>query len=112
LWFYQTARTHSNFYESCELRNAIVPLAAKLSLTAAEKGAARIKLAAWKTILEDELANTREARPLVQQDMRLDCYYGGDHTFPHGEKMIRAKLTILQSEINEYLPSLGKKFAD
>ena len=68
-----------------------------------------MKLAAWKKILEDELANTREALPLIQQDMRLDPYFGGDHTFPHGEKMIEAKLKILQSEIDEYLPSLAAK---
>ena len=44
--------------------------------------------------------------------MRLDCYYGGDHTFPHGEKMIQAKLAILQQEITEYLPSLRVKLLD
>jgi hypothetical protein len=109
LWFYHTARTHANFYESCELRNSILSLAAKPSLTADGKQNAQVKLAAWKELLEDELANTREALPLIQQDMRLDCYYGGDHTFPHGEKMIEAKLKILQNEIHEYLPSLASK---
>jgi hypothetical protein len=66
-------------------------------------------LAHWRKILEDERENTREAVPLIQQDMRLDCYYGGDHTFPHGEKMIQAKLAILHQEITEYLPSLQEK---
>jgi hypothetical protein len=109
LWFYHTARTHSNFYESCELRDAIVKLVAKRELTADERNDANLKLSAWKKILQDELANTREALPVIQQDMRLDPYYGGDHTFPHGEKMIEAKLKILQAEINEYLPSLAAK---
>jgi DNA gyrase/topoisomerase IV subunit B len=62
--------------------------------------------------LEDERDNTREALPLIQQDMRLDPYYGGDHTFPHGEKMIEAKLAILKQEISDYLPSLRKKLLE
>jgi hypothetical protein len=43
--------------------------------------------------------------------MRLDPYYGGDHMFSHGEQMIEAKATILQSEISEFLPSLVAKLA-
>ncbi len=110
LWFYHTARTHSNFYESCQLRDALSALAAKASLSAEEKTDALTKLAHWKKILEDERENTAEALPLLQQDMRLDPYYGGDHTFPHGEKMIAAKLAILQQEISGYLPSLEARF--
>jgi hypothetical protein len=111
LWFYHTARTHSNFYESCELRDAIAALTKKRTITTDEKNVANTKLAAWKKILEDEFTNTREALPLIQHDMRLDCYYGGDHTFPHGEKMIEAKLKILEQEISEYLPSKSAKLA-
>ncbi len=111
LWFYHTARTHSNFYESCQLRNALAVLVNKASLSAEDKSDAKNKLARWKKVLEDELENTREALPLLQQDMRLDPYYGGDHTFPHGEKMIEAKLPILQKEISEYLPSLAAKLS-
>jgi hypothetical protein len=111
LWFYHTARTHSNFYESCEFRDAVAALAKKPTLTVAEKVNASEKLVRWKAILEDELENTRQALPLIQKDMRLDPYYGGDHTFPHGANMIEAKLVILQKEISEYLPSLAKKFS-
>jgi hypothetical protein len=112
LWFYHTARTHSNFYESCQLRDALASLSKKTPLKSNEKLEAAQMLARWQKILEDERENTREALPLIQQDMRLDCYYGGDHTFPHGEKMIQAKLAILQQEITEYLPSLRKKLVD
>jgi len=80
-----------------------------MPLKADEKTKASRMLASWLKILEDEQENAREALPLIQQDMRLDPYYGGDHTFPHGEKMIQAKLAILQQEITEYLPSLQVK---
>jgi hypothetical protein len=43
--------------------------------------------------------------------MRLDPYYGGDHTFSHGEEMMKAKLKILQEELSTYLPSLEAKLA-
>jgi hypothetical protein len=112
LWFYHTARTHSNFYESCRLRDKLAELINKKSLKADEKNEAKQMLASWQKVLENERANTREALPLIQRDMRLDPYYGGDHTFPHGEKMIQAKLAILQQEITEYLPSLRAKLVD
>ncbi|HVT30476.1 MAG TPA: hypothetical protein VHE81_20875 [Lacipirellulaceae bacterium] len=110
LWFYHTARTHSNFYESCRLRDALTALSAKPNLSAREKADAMAMLAAWKNVLEDERQNTKQALPLVQHDMRLDPYYGGDHTFSHGAQMIEAKLAILQQEIDDYLPSLAAKF--
>src|SRR4029077_17718441 len=81
LWFYHTARTHSNFYESCRLRDALARLSKKVPLKANEKKKAAELLASWLKILEDERENTREALPLIQHDMRLDPYYGGDHTF-------------------------------
>jgi hypothetical protein len=109
LWFYHTARTHSNFYESCRLRDALGELSKNMPLKADDKTKATQMLASWLKILVDEQENTREALPLIQQDMRLDPYYGGDHTFPHGEKMIQAKLGILHKEITDYLPSLKAK---
>ena len=47
----------------------------------------------------------------MRADVRLDPYYGGDHTFPHGAETINAKLDILQREISEYLPSLETQLA-
>ncbi len=110
-WFYHTARTHANFYESCQLRDALAALLDKSPRSAAERAEALGKLRRWKEVLEDERANTTEALPLLAADMRLDPYYGGDHTFPHGQEMIKAKLEILQQEISEYLPSLAAKFS-
>ncbi len=111
LWFYHTVRTHSNFYESCQLRDAVLAIINKPDMSANEKAEVTKKLVRWKDVLMDELENSREAAPLLQQDMRLDPYYGGDHTFSHGEAMIDAKLGILQKEMSEYLPSLAEKIA-
>jgi hypothetical protein len=41
--------------------------------------------------------------------VRLDCKYGGDHTFSHTADMIRAKLGILESEIAGVLPALAAR---
>ena len=59
-------------------------------------------------MLLDEKANAAEALPVMEKDMRLDFYYGGDHTFSHGSEMIRAKLEILDKEIGEFLPLLAR----
>jgi hypothetical protein len=63
-------------------------------------------IARWKRVLEDERLNTTDALPLIRRDMRLDPYYGGDHTFSHGEEMMGAKLQLLDEELSNYLPSL------
>ncbi len=110
-WFYHTARTEANFYESCQLRDSIGAIMKKQQRSADELADARQKLVRWRKVLDDELANTTEALPLMQADMRLDPYYGGDHTFPHGAATIKAKLQILRQEISEYLPSLEAKLA-
>ncbi|MEX2309764.1 MAG: hypothetical protein WD738_19480 [Pirellulales bacterium] len=111
LWFYHTARTHANFYESCQIRNSITAMVAKSTRSPDELQNARMLMARWKEVLEDEKRNTEEALPLIQRDMRLDPYYGGDHTFSHGEAMIKAKLEILQDEISNYLTSLEAKLS-
>jgi hypothetical protein len=111
LWFYHTARTHANFYESCQIRDSLAPLLSKSSLSTDERQNAEKLMARWKEVLVDEQTNTAEALPLLQRDMRLDPYYGGDHTFSHGEDMIQAKLAILQEEISQYLPSLEEKLS-
>ncbi len=111
LWFYHTARTHANFYQSCALRESIAELLNKPALSAEEKAAGLEQMARWKRILEDERQNTKQSRPLVERDMRLDPYYGSDHTFSHGQEMIDAKLVLLEEEIRRYLPSLAAKLS-
>jgi hypothetical protein len=106
LWFYHTARTHANFYESCQLRDAVTALAAKSARTPEEQQNARTLIARWKQVLEDERQNTTDALPHIRRDMRLDPYYGGDHTFSHGEAMMGAKLQLLDEELSKYLPAL------
>ncbi|HEY3395627.1 MAG TPA: hypothetical protein VGK58_23195 [Lacipirellulaceae bacterium] len=106
LWFYHTARTHANFYESCQLRDAVAALTAKPAHWPEEIENARALIARWKRVLEDERQNTTDALPLIRRDMRLDPYYGGDHTFSHGEEMMGAKFELLEEELSSYLPSL------
>jgi len=112
LWFHHTAHTHSNFYRSCAIRSAITALLAKPVLSAEDRKSGLAQIGEWKKILEDEKNNTQQALPLLQQDMRLDPYYGGDHTFQHGADMINAKLALLVEELTVYLPSLELRFAD
>ena len=106
LWFYATARTHANFYEACQLRDQFKTL----SLT---DPTAKDKLKAvydrWLEVLKDEKQNVAEALPIVEADMRLDCYYAPDVSFSHISDIIRAKTKILNHEINEYLPSMWKQ---
>lgn len=100
-WFYHTARAQANFHESCLLRDR---LAGEID---AEE--ARRLLARWHDVLRDEEANAAAALPLMQEDMRLDWHYGSDHSFPHGEAMLRAKLALIADEIAVYLPALAKR---
>ena len=110
-WFYHTARAEANFYESCQLRDRLLAFAKRppTEKTAAEIARMRPEYDRWRAVLLDEKANAAEALPVMEADMRLDFYYGGDHTFSHGAEMIRAKLQILEKEIDEFLPSLARR---
>lgn len=92
-WFHHTIRSVANFYDSCDIRDRLPN----------EKDPAQIKrdLACWLEVLRDEKANSEAALPVMESDVRLDMYYGTDHTFSHGADMIRAKLVILEEEIND-----------
>jgi hypothetical protein len=108
-WFYRTARTESNFSKSCRYRHELVPLSRRDSLSQEEKEKARELLNSWRKVLIDERENTGAAVGLAEADCRLDFFFRGDHSFPHVTDMLHAKLRILDTEINEYLPSLAKK---
>ncbi len=106
-WFYHTARTQANFYESCQLRDSLRQLAKLPERSNEQRQQAKKDYTRWQVVLRDELENTQQALPVMEGDMRLDFYYGGDHTFPHGADMMRAKLDILQHEIDVVLPELA-----
>ncbi|MHB8861242.1 MAG: beta-N-acetylhexosaminidase family protein [Pirellulaceae bacterium] len=110
-WFYHTARTQANFYESCPLRDALLEFADRPDKEEADRDRIRAMFERWKQVLWDEKANAEEALPVVEADMRLDCYYGIDHAFPHTADMIRAKLDLLTREINETLPGIEQRCA-
>ena len=108
-WFHFTARTHANFYESCMIRDRLVAVAEKTQKTPEELAEAKKRWIRWQEVLVDEQENTRRALPFVEGDMRLDCYFGGDHTFPHAADMMRAKLGIMRVELDTYLPAIAGK---
>ncbi|MEM2935672.1 MAG: hypothetical protein QW231_00655, partial [Candidatus Bathyarchaeia archaeon] len=108
-WFYHTARTEANFYESCQLRDQLLAFASQGTKKPDDITKAFKIYDRWREVLLDERANAAEALPVMEADMRLDFYYGGDHTFPHGTDMIQAKLRILDQEINEFLPALAQR---
>ncbi|MBN1909970.1 MAG: hypothetical protein JW818_09545 [Pirellulales bacterium] len=105
-WFYHTTRTVANFYTSCRLRDRLLVLREKEALSDEERIRGEKLCDEWLAVLKDEQENAQAALPLVQRDMRLDFYYGGDHTFPHAADMIRAKLERLQEEIKVFVPSV------
>ena len=105
-WFYHTARAHANFYESCMLRDALLAEGAATSIPREELQA---KYNRWKAVLEDEWANATAAMPVAEADVRLDWYYGGDHTFPHAVDMLKAKMAMTQQEIEVFLPSVATR---
>ena len=99
-------RTQVNFCRSCLLRDEVVPLTAKRDLAPEEREHAQTLLQQWRTVLEDEMANTRAAAPIPRADVRLDCYYRGDHMFNHLWDMVAAKEQLLQAELDTFLPGL------
>jgi hypothetical protein len=105
-WFYLIARTEANFYTSCRLREQVLALAERPQLSEAERQDARMLYEQWRNVLLDEQHNARAALPVMENDPRLNFRYGGDHSFTDGAEMIRVKLTLIDHEINTFLPSL------
>ncbi len=108
-WFYHTARTEANFYESCLLRDRLLALASQRSKTRKEVDEALKLHKRWHQVLMDEQRNVIEAIPVAKADMRLDWYYGRDHTAPHAADMLHAKLKLLRKEIHDFLPSVRRR---
>jgi len=106
-WFYHTARAEANFYESCQLRDRVLKLAAQTPRATEESAVGAKLLARWREVLLDEQQNTAQARPVMAGDMRLDYYFGGDHTFSPGVDVLDAKLKLLDRELGEFLPKLA-----
>jgi len=108
-WFYHTARTTANFHESCRLRDGLLSPARGESSRGGDAGDTLEDWEQWAQVLEDERDNTEAAVPVAEADMRLDFYYGSDHTFPHLAEMLAAKLEIIDGELEEFLPSVGER---
>jgi hypothetical protein len=108
-WLYHSVRTQVNFCKSCKIRDALIPLASKGALGVEEQNRAKALHGAWKALLQDELENTLEAAPISRADVRLDCYYRGDHMFNHLWDMLDAKVLLLRHELDVFLPQIARQ---
>ena len=84
----------------------MLALAAQKQRSATEAAEIQDTLKHWREILLNEQTNARAAVPVIAADVRLDWYYGGDHTFPHAADMLRTKLELLDWELDTFLPQL------
>ena len=108
-WFYHIARTHANFYESCQLRDFLTEFATRNSPSAADISEAQSRYDRWRAVLTDERANTLAAIPVVEKDPRLDVRNGWGVVLAPAPEMMRAKLALLDHELNDYLPAVATR---
>jgi len=108
-WFFHTARTQANFYESCLLRDRLLGFAERERRTPDEIENAQSAYDRWRAVLVDEKDNAAESLSVMQSDVRLDFYYAEEHAFAHGADMIRAKLELIDRELAVFLPVLAKR---
>lgn len=109
-WFYHTARTHANFYESCQLRDYLLPLAVQNPGTPGELTEAQTKYDRWRAVLEDERENTETAITVVEQDSRLDVHNTADGVaLAPAVVLLREKLRMLDHELSIFLPSVAEQ---
>jgi hypothetical protein len=112
-WLYHTFRSTANYYESCLLRDKLLGLAKTQQQSSRKTAEGRELYTRWRNVLLDERENAIAAIPVMAADMRLDFYYGfAGRAAPgqaHGADMIRKKLELLETEINEFLPALAKR---
>lgn len=109
-WFYHTARTHANFYESCQLRSFLLAFVESDSRTPEDMIKARTNYERWREVLKDERENTKAAIPIVEQDSRLDVHNARNGAaLAPAKDLMREKLELLDHELNVFLPSLAAK---
>jgi len=110
-WFYHTARTHANFYESCRIRDFLAPLArAGGTLSPEDAEAARATYQRWREVLDDERQNTLAAIPVVERDSRLDLHHSDNgRALGHAVALMRAKLDLLTHEREVFLPGVARQ---
>lgn len=109
-WFYHTARTHANFYESCMLRDFLLAFAKRDTKTGEEMAEAKTKYDRWRAVLEDERKNTQTAIVIVTRDSRLDVHNTRDGAaLAPATDLMRKKLALLNHELEVFLPCCAEK---
>jgi len=108
-WFYHTARTIGNFYESfrltCKLKNLIevISTASSEEIRKGENALERLK-----KVLHDEKQNALDAVIIAGKDARLETLYRVDHSFSKLTDMLHAKIELIDKQIAEEIPKLEK----
>ena len=107
-WFYHTARTHANFYESCRLRKSLLKYAAGDTRSPEETAKARSDYDRWCDVLENERENTKAAILVVGKDSRLDVHNTRDGAaLAPAKELMREKLGLLKHELEVFLPHVA-----
>jgi hypothetical protein len=98
-WFWHTARSTANFYESHRLREC----AASRTIGRPQALACHTQLIG---LIDDERSNATAALMVVQNDPRVDLFYHPFLTLSHTEDMIKEKLRMLEHDRTIYLPGI------
>lgn len=108
-WFYHTARTLGNIYESFRLTGKlkewieINPLPSPEEIEKGEKTLKRLQ-----EIMLDEKQNALEAIPIAEKDPRIDTLHRGDHSFNSLIDMLHAKIKLIDQQVEEEIPLIEK----
>ena len=103
LWFYHTLRTCGNLYE---LNRIVMELKGERDKG---EGEIRRRIERLREILLDEKQNTLESLPIAQRDTRMEVQRG-DFSLYTLVDMMRAKLELLDVQIEVRLPELEKNY--
>ncbi len=109
-WFYHTARTHANFYESCQLRDNLLGLSNAPPLPPEDIAKARVNYDRWRAVLKNERENAEAALSIVAQDSRLDPHNTRDGApLEPAPDLLHEKLDLLDHELGVFLPALAQR---
>ena len=105
-WFYLTARTLGNVYESFRLTAELRKLAEiyRADNPIHAENAAKI-VERFKEVLTDEKYNTLLALPIAQMDPRIETLHRRDHSFSRLGDMLEAKIDLLDEQMKCCVPS-------
>jgi hypothetical protein len=105
-WLYHTVRTTANFYESCELRDALVAKEARVTNATNDEETAQRIVRRWREVLEDEESNARKSLSVRRKDVRL----GQILCYGLGIARLEAKLELIRNELTQTWPAIAARW--